>query len=181
MLAAGYSRRFGSDKRLARLADGQTLLDAALGNAQATGLPIVLCLHPGDDALAERLKNPAVTPLICPVAEHGMGASLAWGVSQIPAWDGVLIALGDMPEVEPATFCKVATELADGGICQPYWREQAGHPVGFSKAFFPGLQALEGDRGAREMLAANPQSVLRIAIDDPGIIRDVDRPGDLPA
>lgn len=179
VLAAGYSRRFGSDKRLAPLAQGSTLLATSLQNARASQLPVMVCLHPGDEALAEQLSLPGITPTVCPDAGQGMGASLAWGVGQARNWSGVLIALGDMPEIETATFCKVASNTFTGNICQPTWNDKPGHPVGFGSRFFTSLQALRGDTGARSILAANRESTVQLAVSDPGILRDVDRPEDL--
>ena len=179
VLAAGYSRRFGTDKRATRLAHGGTLLETSLKNARASQLPVIVCLHPGDEALAEQLTSPGITPTICPDAGQGMGASLAWGVGQARHWSGALIALGDMPEVRPATFCKVASHTFPGNICQPTWRGQGGHPVGFGRQFFASLQALTGDTGARSILAANREFLVQLAVNDPGILHDVDRPEDL--
>jgi molybdenum cofactor cytidylyltransferase len=178
ILAAGSGRRFGSDKRLAALPDGSPMLETATRHALASGLPVAVCLRPGEDTLAAALNALGAEILSCPGAAAGMGQSLAEGIARI-TWDGALVALGDMPDILPATFCKAAARLVPGGICQPTWQGKPGHPVGFSRAWFAALGRLEGDTGARAILQQNGQAITRFTVDDPGILRDIDTPEDL--
>jgi CTP:molybdopterin cytidylyltransferase MocA len=53
------------------------------------------------------------------------------------------------------------------------------HPVGFSGKFKNQLLALQGDEGAKKLLAAHEDSLKKIPVGDPGVIRDMDTPGDL--
>jgi len=53
--------------------------------------------------------------------------------------------------------------------------------VCFGADWFARLVRCAGDRGARGLLDAHPQSVCRVDIEDPGILRDVDYPADLEA
>jgi molybdenum cofactor cytidylyltransferase len=53
--------------------------------------------------------------------------------------------------------------------------------VAFGARFLPELGALDGDRGARDLLLQHPAAVQELPVDDPGILRDVDRPADLAA
>jgi molybdenum cofactor cytidylyltransferase len=59
----------------------------------------------------------------------------------------------------------------------PFYQGQRGHPVGFGAEHGEALRGLDGDTGARALLAAN--RVARLDLDDPGILRDVDTPDDL--
>ncbi|KZX58831.1 hypothetical protein A3709_17740 [Halioglobus sp. HI00S01] len=177
MLAAGQSRRFGSDKRTAQLPSGNTLLRQSLQNALGSGLPVAVCVRPGEESLATAHGAQA---LVCTEADLGMGHSLAQGIVQLPPWDAVLIALADMPEIQPATFCTIARAIMPETICQPMYHERPGHPVGFSKHFFPALTALRGDVGARRVIEQQAAALIKIPLDDPGIVRDIDTPADLP-
>jgi molybdenum cofactor cytidylyltransferase len=60
-------------------------------------------------------------------------------------------------------------------------RGERGHPVGFSAAHRDALMTLSGDEGARSLVAHGGVELVRIDVDDPGVLRDVDAPGDLPA
>jgi molybdenum cofactor cytidylyltransferase len=109
-----------------------------------------------------------------------MGTSLACAARAAPGADGYLVALADMPFVRRTTIAAVRDALVDGAqIAAPYFRARRGHPVAISRRFFKDLVALEGDEGARKLLAANEQSIVRIPVGDPGTIRDIDRPEDL--
>jgi len=181
LLAAGCSRRFGSDKRLAPLPDGRPLLFATVSAIQASGLPLRVCLRPGDDELRSNLVALGVPVLECQQAARGMGATLAEAIAQLADWRGVLVALGDMPAIRPQTFRQVAESLTADTIVTPMFQSQSGHPVGFGRDFFPALASLDGDRGARDLVRRAGSRRLCLPLEDPGILRDVDFPEDLAA
>lgn len=177
LLAAGRSRRFGTDKRLHPLADGTPMVVAAARTLRAA-LPRTLAVVAAADAAGERLAAEGLELVRCPAAAAGMGRSIACGVAASVDADGWLIALGDMPWVRPATVAAVAGSLARGAaVARPVYAGVGGHPVGFGAAFAADLIALEGDRGAHELLRQAP--VTEVWCADPGVLRDVDRPQDL--
>lgn len=179
ILAAGSATRFGSDKRVARLPDGRRVIDATLGSARASGLPLLVCLRAQDHRLAAELVAPGITCLQCRRADEGLGGTLAEAIGHAAAWDGALVALADMPWIEPATYRAVARSLTADTICQPVFGDAPGHPVGFGAAFFGELAALGGDAGGRALLQAHPDAVRAVAVEDPAVRRDVDSPADL--
>lgn len=111
----------------------------------------------------------------------GMGASLAAGVEATASASGWIVALGDMPRLRPETIRAVKDALERGArIAAPFdARGLRGHPVGFSKELREELLRLDGDVGAREVLARHADSVERITTGDPGIFVDVDTREDL--
>ena len=116
----------------------------------------------------------------CANADAGMGASLACGVLATRDAAGWVVALGDMPWIEPSTISRVAKAIEEGAVvAAPFHRGQRGHPVGFAAACLPELAALTGDDGAKSVVAAHRDSLARIDVDDPGTLRDVDRPTDV--
>ncbi len=179
LLAAGRSERFGSDKRLALMADGRSLLFAAVSSIQRSGLPLRVCLRPGEDRLRESLLRAGAGVLACARAAHGMGATLADAVSQSQDWDGLLVALADMPAILPGTFRQVAEAVTADVIVTPTYAGTSGHPVGFGRDFFADLARLDGDRGARELVCRAAGSRLCLSVADPGILCDVDSPAAL--
>jgi molybdenum cofactor cytidylyltransferase len=176
VLAAGASRRFGSDKRRHALDSGRTLLQSTLDNIHAAGLPCRVCIRPGEDEIADMVTERACELVACKGAGAGMGATLAEGVSYCPDWDGLLVALADMAWVEADTYRRLAEALAPDCIVQPVCGGRPGNPVGFGRNFYPQLQSLEGDVGGRGILDQFPAAVRRIELSDPGIFRDLDRP-----
>jgi len=179
LLAAGRARRFGTDKRQARLLDGRQLLDATLAGIAGSGLPLLVCVAADDTALARELRTRGFRCLRCERAEEGMGGTLAEGISRLPDWHGVLVALADMPWIASSTYRQIAERLSEDTIVAPVCAGRRGHPVGFGRAFFPELAALAGDRGARRLLDAHERNVIELALADPAILCDIDVPDDL--
>ena len=109
-----------------------------------------------------------------------MGASLACAVRSAGRVDGYLVALADMPFVRPASIAAVREAHAAGALlAAPYWRARRGHPVGISGVFFEQLIGLGGDEGAKSILQANQGRLKKVPVGDPGVLRDIDTPGDL--
>ncbi len=122
--------------------------------------------------------------VVCGEQEQEMGDSLAAGVRHAvrlhPQSIGFVIALGDMPYIQPQTIREIANRIAvGGGIVVPTYQGKRGHPVGFAARFAADLLALNGDQGARILFERYPAEVMRFECDDPGILLDIDTPADL--
>jgi molybdenum cofactor cytidylyltransferase len=178
VLAAGKSQRFGDDKRQVKNNQGQTLLDLTLESIPSHFKQRVLVLHPGDEAIATEYES-GWEIIHAEFAEYGMGHSIAAAVTHISDCTGILIALADMPLVLPATY----TLLADAGkpdrIVVPFFEQRRGNPVMIGSDFFAQLADLKGDSGARQLMQQYPELVVRLDVNDPGILRDVDIPAEL--
>ena len=146
-----------------------------------TAIPIVVAaLRPGTEKLAGLLRAEGCEVAVCANADEGMGASLACAVRAAGAADGYLVALADMPFVRPTSIAAVRDALANGArIAAPYSRARRGHPVGISGTFHDQLIKLGGAEGARRILAAHEAELVKVPVGDPGVIRDIDQPGDL--
>ena len=180
VLAAGRSSRFGSDKRLALLNDGRTLLHTTLSSAIASGLPVRVCLPYKNEELVEQFQRLGVEKIInCPRSDRGMGFSLAESVSKCYDWDGLLVILADMPFVKTETYLSLASAVRDGAICIPVFEGNPGNPVAFGHRFFSSLEKLDGDVGAKNVVQANTQSIIEIPVSDKGILIDIDTPADV--
>ena len=184
ILAAGAGRRFGADKRAARLPTGKTLLEATLAIlCPAAPLPL-LVLRPGETAPAPFQDQVRVIP--SPRWDEGQGHSLAAGAS---AWDPaaapwLLIALGDMPYLRRETLTALEHACAEAQaapgpmpLIAPSYQGQRGHPVAVPARLRPAALALTGDQGLKALFASEPVRLL--PSQDFGVCRDVDRPEDL--
>lgn len=175
LLAAGSATRFGSDKLRHALPHGVPIAVQALRHLKAVVPSVVVVVRPGGESLFEGEKV-----VVCANADEGMGASLACAAQAAGQADGYLIALGDMPFVRTSSIAAVRDALAAGApIAAPYWRARRGHPVGLSKRFREDLLGLKGDEGAKKVLAAHQRELVKVPVGDPGVIRDIDTPGDL--
>lgn len=182
LLAAGQGSRFGSDKLLHPLADGMPMALAALRNLQSACDATIAVLRPEQEALAGLLVEAGAVIEFCTDAKSGMGHSLAAGVRRAKDADGWVIALGDMPFIQPRTIESVAQALRQGhSIVAPAYRGKRGHPVGFAAQWSGELGTLRGDRGARPLIDAHRELLHVLAVDDPGVCRDIDALADLAA
>jgi len=180
LLAAGSASRFGSDKLRHTLPHGVAIAVQAARHLKAAVPRIVAVVHAGADETAKALGGEGCEIVVCDRSEEGMGASLACAARAAGAADGYLVALADMPFVRPSSIAAVRDALAAGAsLAAPYFRTRRGHPVGIAGRFLPELEALGGDVGARELLAAHEVELVKVPVGDPGVIRDIDRPGDL--
>ena len=178
VLAAGAARRFGADKRQARLGNGQTLLEATLDSVPRAFTRRILVLRPGDDALADVFTG-EWRICIANNPEAGMANSLASGINLARDWAGTLIALADMPYITQQTFTTLQSALGDHDIVIPTCQGKRGNPVGFRQAYFAEIGRLTGDRGARSLLDSYASVCVEIETGDPGILRDIDTPAGL--
>jgi molybdenum cofactor cytidylyltransferase len=180
LLAGGTATRFGADKLLHRLPDGTPIAVASARNLAAALPRVVAVVRPGAPELALALRGAGVEVTVCDRAGEGMGVTLAHALGVAGAADGWVVALADMPFIRPDTIRRVAAAIAGGAaIAAPAYRESRGHPVGFGAAFGSALRSLEGDAGAREIVSANAPALVRIEVEDPGVLRDIDTPADL--
>ena len=180
LLAAGSATRFGSDKLRHALPHGVAIAVQAARHLLAEVKPVIAVVRPGSEEFAAALSAEGCAVAVCDDAAEGMGASLACAARAAGEADGYLIALGDMPFVRPSSIAAVRDALAGGApLAAPYFRARRGHPVGVSGRFRRELLALRGDAGAKQLLADNAPQLVKIPVGDPGVIRDIDTPGDL--
>lgn len=174
VLAAGFARRFGADKLKTPMPDGNPLILHTLENISSAFDDILIVSRP--DSGLDLGKWPVT---LFEDAEQGMGASLAQGISRLPAWDGCLVCLADMPFVQPRTYRLLAAELTPGNIVIPAHTGRRGNPVGFGRCFFAELAELNDERGGRKIIRRHEADVLEIPVEDSAILMDIDTPDDL--
>ena len=186
VLAAGAGVRFGGGKLRAPFR-GHPLIASALASALAA--PVVsVVVAIGDDPELEQIilaRNDAAALRLVRVtnAAEGMGASLAAAAGAVATdIDGVFVFLGDMPQIGAAVApALIGALIGRSGIVAPVHAGRRGHPVLFGGDWIPALRALGGDVGAQALIGQAGDRSVTVAIDDPGILFDIDRPEDLTA
>lgn len=183
VLAAGASRRFGDRNKLCEPVDGVPMVRRVAETLLATSLEAVAVVV-GHDAAAvrETVADRDVAVVECDTHAAGQSRSVRRGVAWAAARgaDAAVVALGDMPYVDPASVdALVAVHERDGATALAAAHEgHRGNPVLFAAAHFDALSALEGDRGGRDVLLGTDDAAL-VETGDPGVRRDVDVPDDL--
>lgn len=201
VLAAGQSSRFGGDKRKAAVAvpphpnltdSVTTLLACSVANVLPFAAPVVVVLKPEDQGREASLLGPISTdPKLVIVhseqALSGMSGSLKDGLAALGSQtvDGLLVVLADMPFVKASTYSALIKQIRDDAIVRPFCQPDAqsppqpGNPILFGRNWLPALASCEGDAGARHLIQNQPQSVIRVEVNDEGVLRDIDEPSDL--
>lgn len=182
LLAAGRGRRFDPEGRrnklLQRLPGGDFVVAASARHLLSCVSRVIAVVPPEDGGVADLLRSLGCEVTVCLVADTGMGASLVQAIRHSLPAEGWLVALGDMPFVAPSTLDALRDAvLAGAAIAVPTCGGRRGNPVAFGAEHRDALLVLAGDQGARRLLQTHPVS--EIAVDDPGILRDVDTPADL--
>ena len=180
LLAAGKGSRFGGGKLLHPLPDGTPIGVASLRHLKAALPTVIAVVRDHDDSLQALLEEQCVPVYRCQDAHLGMARSFVCGIQASRNAQGWVIALGDMPFVQPRTIRAVAARVAETGVIvvPAYWGTR-GHPVGFGNRYLSELLALQGDEGARSVIANHPLEIDLLDCDDRGILRDIDSPADI--
>uniref|UniRef100_E6QRI0 MobA-like NTP transferase domain-containing protein n=1 Tax=mine drainage metagenome TaxID=410659 RepID=E6QRI0_9ZZZZ len=179
ILAAGQSRRFGTDKRLALIDGRPMVLHCALKWLDVMD-DVLVVLRSEDIEVAQLLSNAGVACTHCSQSDQGMAHSLAHGVIETANAGSWAIGLADMPHLQASSIRTVAQASRQGQIIVPLYAGKRGHPVCFDRFFGPSLMALRGDRGARSLLHTHAEAILELELQDPGVLFDVDFPEQLP-
>lgn len=180
VLAAGESRRFGSQKLLAPW-QGQPLLAYPLSAAQLAcpGGVLLVSGHAAEriEALAAEHADKAVHN---PDFAAGVGTSIATAARACSAdVDALLIVLGDQPLVtaDHLRALIAAWERAADGIVATAYAGTVGPPVLFGRAHFAALTELGGDRGAKQLLLEQREKVVTVEFRPAAV--DIDTADDL--
>ena len=185
LLAAGFSRRFGAgDKLLQVLPNGDPIALAAAKNL-IEAMPVsIAVLRPENNELAQLLKSVGLNVFFCSEQDVEMADSLSaaikFSANFSESSDGFIIALADMPYIDPLTITAVTNKINGGAsIVIPAYQGKRGHPVGFSAKFRDELESLHGDEGARAIIKRYPEDVVLLECNDAGILADIDTQADL--
>lgn len=185
LLAAGTSSRMGRPKQLLEWR-GRPLVRHVAQQALASQLLIGLVVVVGAAADSVRaalagLDGPVMV-VQNPDYASGQASSLRAGLGALPATaQAALVLLVDQPLVTPALIdTMIAAYGADRAALAliPHYRGRRGNPALLARAIFDELRLLEGDVGAREVLARHAGAVRRIVVDDPAVVSDMDTPED---
>jgi molybdenum cofactor cytidylyltransferase len=184
VLAAGRSTRMGEAKQLLRLGEG-TVLEQTLANVLGAGVDeTVLVLGFCAETIQQQLPISLIKGLKVVVNrayEQGMASSLREGLSALdPEIDTALIVLADQPFVRPETIHRMVSEYhrCDAQIVIPLHKGFRGNPVLLDRSVFPEVMAIEGDIGCRAIFGSHLEGIVKVEVEDVGILLDIDNKDD---
>ncbi len=189
ILAAGRSSRFRAEggaeetKLVAKL-DGKPVVRRVVEAALASRAgPVVVVVGHARCAVEAALAGLSARFALNPDFETGIASSLCVGLAATPAdAEGAVVLLGDMPNVS----ARLIDDLVDAFEARPTARAimpikdgRRGNPILLARALFDEAMRLEGDEGARRLLAALPAGDVAEIAATSEVCFDVDTPDDL--
>lgn len=175
VLAAGMSRRMGSNKLIANL-HGKPLVAHVVDAIAAAGLPapIVVLGHAAYE-IRVALEDRDVAFATAERHAEGMAHSLAAGIAAVPPdWESTIVCLGDMPRIAPDLLRRLAQESTPSAIVLPIFAGRRGNPVLWGRDYFGEIRSLKGDSGAKTLFARYADRITEIPWSDDSIHADVD-------
>jgi molybdenum cofactor cytidylyltransferase len=179
VLAAGRSTRMGGPNKLVAELAGKPLVRIAAEQALASrAKPVIVVTGHQRDKVEAALAGLPVRLVHNPDFADGLGSSVKAGIAAAPASvDGAIICLADMPQVDAALIDRLIAAFAPerGALAVvPTIEGKRGNPVLWSRRFFPELMAIEGDVGARNLIARYGEAVIEVPVTGKGAFTDVD-------
>lgn len=176
LLAAGASSRMGSPKQLLTWGDS-TLLNHSINQAaNSKANDVFVVLGANHKKISKTINDTTITVLKNDEWELGMGNTIGFGINHIQdlGYDGVLVMLADQPLIDSIYLNNliVAFARSNKSIIASSYNKGAGVPAIFNKSYYKELSALNGDRGAMQLII-NYQEETEI-IDAGNLLVDID-------
>jgi molybdenum cofactor cytidylyltransferase len=179
ILAGGASRRMGTAKALLTLR-GETFLDRLIRVIGESCDPVVVVLGHEPEKIRIGLRTPGRARFtINHDYERGQLTSLQCGLRAIPPESqAILFTPVDYPAIQLETIHALAAAFEAGGdlFVVPRYEGRHGHPVIFNVSVLPEFLGLPPDSDARAIIHRHRDHTRYIDVEDPGILKDVDRP-----
>src|SRR6201991_1923984 len=186
ILAAGRSTRMGGPNKLLAELDGKKLVRIVAEQALASKASEVIVVTGHQAELVEQaLAGLKVKFVRNPDFAGGLASSVKTGIAAVSAnVDGAVICLGDMPMIDAHLIDRLIDTFAPyrgNLIVVPVADGRRGNPVLWSRRFFAELMTLDGDIGARHLIAKHGAAVAEVPVEGSAAFLDIDTPQALAA
>ncbi len=182
IISAGDSARMGYPKALLEFR-GRTFLQSILEASAALGIQRrIVVLGPNGDKILKNHDLHDVTVVWTKEFDAGPIGSIRAAVREIQPHpvDGLLVWPVDMPHVAIATIELLLDGFRAGrsAIAVPTFEGKGGHPVVFGRTVFEELLDTPDGEGAKAVVRADPGRVLKVEVDDPAVVEDLNTPSE---
>jgi len=184
ILAAGESTRMGTLKQVLPWDDKTVIeasVDAACG-APGIGQVVTVLGHEADRvrAVLDKKSRPKLNLALNPDYKLGMFSSVKAGISSLdPRIEAFFVAPGDQPEIRRDDYDKILRAFR--GLRQPLdivipvYQGRGGHPTLFRASLANEILGMPYDgNGLRDVIQKHRDRVVRVNMEHPGIIHDLD-------
>lgn len=183
LLAAGFSRRFGSNKLLYKI-DGKPMYLIALEQLRLaqeeltaeTSLSCRLAVVTQYETIIETAEQMKAETVRNPHPEEGIASSLKLGLRNFWDTDACLFSVADQPWLTGKTITdlvKLFLKSGKGMACAAE-KGEPGNPCIFSRKYYPELRKLSGDKGGKRILRQHLEDAALLEIAESRELTDVD-------
>lgn len=175
--AAGWSRRMGRDKILLPFG-GRTMLETILAKLAEAGVSRTAAVLRPDLSEAHRLARAAGAEVVLnPAPDDEMLASIRLGIERLAgSVDAFFLWPADHPSVRTETLRELAAHASRRTAVIPVHSGRRGHPALVGVLLAPEIAHLPVNAGLRQLWRDRADAVLEVAVDDPGVLENLDDP-----
>jgi molybdenum cofactor cytidylyltransferase len=189
ILAAGAGTRMGGvAKAMVRRPASKagpgadrTFLECVVATCREVGLVdgVVVVGPPFGEAVAAHARSLGLRVAVNADPARGMASSVGLGFTALAelgkdSAEAAWLWPVDHPDVRSDTLRSLIAAVADHEVVVPHFEDRGGHPPLIRRVLWPQMAGCAtADDGARGVIARSV--VRRLAVDDPGVVRDIDR------
>ena len=184
ILAAGQSKRMLKNNKLLIKINKQSMIDKMVStslNSSADSTVVVLGYQ--SDIIQEIIQNKEIITIINKDYKKGLSSSLQCGISALPDdCDAAIIILADMPNIKSKIIDSLINNFnpqKNKSIIIPTFNGKRGNPILLDRKYFPDIISVKGDKGAKDIIVNNKNSILEIPQKDSSVLNDIDTKEDL--
>ncbi|HYB78310.1 MAG TPA: nucleotidyltransferase family protein [Thermoplasmata archaeon] len=180
LLSGGESNRFGGTPKALMPVGGRPAVRRLAEICLDRGLdPVVVVVGPHRGPIAHELRETGVTLVDSELWYEGRTASIHSGLEAIPTDRDVLFWPVDHPFVLESTIDALLAAPSTDALAVwfiPTHEGHGGHPVYWRSSVRGDILDLRSDAPLRSLLPEFGVQVRRIAVNDPGVVTNVDTP-----
>ena len=184
MLAAGNSRRFGSNKLLYEIGGEPmyrhilTQLECVCRELMRRGIRSDITVVTQYEAIAAAARTAGAGVYYNVHPDEGISSSVKIGLLANETSDACLFTVADQPWLTADTILRlVDTFLKEKkGIACVSTKGKTGNPCIFSRKYYPELMKLTGDVGGKHVITAHRRDTAIFPVLDGRELTDLDRP-----
>jgi len=179
ILASGFSKRMGKDKLMIEI-NGFKMIEKVIIECKLSSLDEIIFVY-REESIKSIADKYGIKSVYNPNAHLGQSESLKLGIKEAKNSKGFMFLMGDQPFITSAVIDILINEFKskDFPIVVPYFGGIKGTPAIFSSIFINDIMKITGDKGARDIIKANPEKVNKVYINNLRMGIDIDTEEDL--
>ena len=181
LLAAGASRRMGSQNKLLSDLNGKTMIEVVATELINSKLSHIIVVTGHE---SEKIKAALTSLDLNFIHNHeyqrGLSTSLKTALEIIPKdTDGIIVCLGDMPLIKAMHIDKLIdafNPIEGNSICVPVYGRKRGNPIVWSNEYLTQIRSIDGDIGAKNILDEHIEQITEVPMEENAVLFDIDTP-----